>query len=243
MFIFLLALLGTVIAALHLGHLGSYLLLWIPLPFYAYSVAYGSVPIFIPVWWPFSYYNVRYGLELLPMFAIMIAVAAWSLSGIRVRRYGAVVSAAAVSLVAAGYISSFRGNSAAPYGVHSPLPGPICYREALVNSRIRLQVEQWLAPQLAQLPPSSRIGMQTSQYVGALQLAGVHLDRVVNESSYYSWDAELSAPAAVSDYVVTVEGDALAEAVARNPRWLTLIGEHVVPNGPRLALYRSSFRR
>ena len=44
------------------------LLLWLPLPFYAYSVAYGSVPIFIPVWRPFSWYNTRYGMELLPAF-------------------------------------------------------------------------------------------------------------------------------------------------------------------------------
>ncbi len=46
------------------------LLLWLPVPFYAYSVAYGSVPIFIPPWWPHSWYNTRYGLELLPAFAL-----------------------------------------------------------------------------------------------------------------------------------------------------------------------------
>ncbi len=46
------------------------LLLWLPIPFYAYSVAFGSVPIFLPVWWPHSFYNTRYGLEMLPAFAI-----------------------------------------------------------------------------------------------------------------------------------------------------------------------------
>ena len=46
------------------------LVLWLPLPFYAYSVAYGSVPIFIPIWRPFSWYNTRYGMELLPAFAL-----------------------------------------------------------------------------------------------------------------------------------------------------------------------------
>ena len=45
------------------------LLLWLPLPL-TYSVAYGSVPIFIPVWRPFSWYNTRYGMELLPAFAL-----------------------------------------------------------------------------------------------------------------------------------------------------------------------------
>ena len=57
------------------GNLWPLLLLWIPLPFYSLSVAYSGVPIFIPVWWPFSYYNVRYGLELLPAFAVFVALA------------------------------------------------------------------------------------------------------------------------------------------------------------------------
>src|SRR6201999_1336581 len=53
-------------------------LLWLPLPFYIYSVAYGSVPIFIPQLWPHSYYNSRYGMELLPALALYgwIALAA-----------------------------------------------------------------------------------------------------------------------------------------------------------------------
>ena len=52
------------------------LLLWLPVPFYAYSVAYGSVPIFLPVWWPHSWYNTRYGMELLPAFALGLGFAA-----------------------------------------------------------------------------------------------------------------------------------------------------------------------
>jgi hypothetical protein len=50
------------------------LFLLLPLPFYILSVAYGGVPIFVPAWWPYSYYNVRYGLELLPAFAFAIGV-------------------------------------------------------------------------------------------------------------------------------------------------------------------------
>ena len=52
------------------------LLLWLPVPFYAYSVAYGSVPIFLPVWWPHSWYNTRYGMELLPALALGLGFAA-----------------------------------------------------------------------------------------------------------------------------------------------------------------------
>src|ERR1035438_1055980 len=52
------------------------LLLWVPLVFYVYSVAYGSVPIFIPQLYPHSYYNSRYGMEMLPALALFACVAA-----------------------------------------------------------------------------------------------------------------------------------------------------------------------
>jgi hypothetical protein len=50
------------------------LLLWVPLAFYPLSVAYSGVPIFLPPWWPFSLYNARYGIELLPAFAVFCAL-------------------------------------------------------------------------------------------------------------------------------------------------------------------------
>jgi len=52
------------------------LLLWVPLGFYVYSVAYGSVPIFIPQLYPHSYYNARYGMEMLPALALFACLAA-----------------------------------------------------------------------------------------------------------------------------------------------------------------------
>src|ERR1039458_9723900 len=54
-------------------------LLWLPLVFYVYSIAYGSVPVFIPQLWPHSHYNSRYGLELLPALALFACVPAAAL--------------------------------------------------------------------------------------------------------------------------------------------------------------------
>ena len=71
-----LAVVGSLTAIARWGStsLAALLLLWGPLPFYAYSVAYGSVPIFIPLWWPHSWYNTRYGMEMLPIFAVSLAL-------------------------------------------------------------------------------------------------------------------------------------------------------------------------
>src|SRR4029077_3390279 len=51
-----------------------FLLLLIPVPFYGLSVAYGGIPIFVPRWWPFSHYNVRYGLQMLASSVVFLVV-------------------------------------------------------------------------------------------------------------------------------------------------------------------------
>ena len=66
------------VASIRRGFSLTVLLLWIPLPFYVYSIAYGSVPIFIPQLYPRSYYNSRYGMEMLPALAIyMVLMLSW----------------------------------------------------------------------------------------------------------------------------------------------------------------------
>ena len=81
-FLLTMSLLGTAwawLAARNRAFLWT-LFLWLPVPFYAYSVSFGSVPIFLPVWWPHSLYNTRYGMEMLPGFALGLAFASFLLS-------------------------------------------------------------------------------------------------------------------------------------------------------------------
>jgi hypothetical protein len=180
------------------------LLLWIPLPFYALSVAYGGVPIFMPVWWPFSYYNVRYGLELLPAFAVFSTLAVSflvSLTPIRALRLAWPL--AAVAFIAVSYASIWRD--------------PVCFREAWNNSRTRLGLERELADFVAAFPPHATLLMYLGDHVGALQQAGVPLRRVINEGNHRTWkqpvdlaglwERALADPARYTDFVVAFEGD------------------------------------
>ena len=101
------------------------LLLWLPLPFYAYSVAYGSVPIFIPTWRPFSWYNTRYGMELLPAFALftgcLIPVLLSRLP--RVRRYALLAS---LLLVVANSVVLLRARPVGLSGGSGQFAQPPC---------------------------------------------------------------------------------------------------------------------
>src|SRR5919108_2801371 len=74
------AILGTLLTLLLDIRLAPLLLLWISFPFYMLSIAYGGIPLFVPSWWPFSYYNVRYGIQLLPAAAVFFSLAVYFLA-------------------------------------------------------------------------------------------------------------------------------------------------------------------
>ena len=184
------------------------LLLWLPLPFYAYSVAYGSVPIFIPTWFPHAWYNTRYGMEMLPAFALFAAAAVEGLARWRPACRRWVLGAAAVLLLM---------NDGAL--LHA---GPLVYQEAVANSRTRIPFEQALADSLSRLPADATLLMVTSDHIGAVQRAGVPLRHIINEGDYYEWQPALTAPAQKAQFVVALDGDAVAGAVQQHPDGLVM---------------------
>ena len=188
--------------------LGAALLLWLPLPFYAYSVAYGSVPIFIPLWFPHSWYNTRYGMEMLPAFALFAAAALEGLMTWR-PRWSRWLTAGAFVLLLANAVALLRAR-------------PLVFQEAVANSRSRIPFEQALAQGLTTLPTGSTLLMVTSDHIGAVQQAGLPLRQIINEGDYYAWRPALEAPARSAAYVVALDGDAVAHAVERHPEGLEL---------------------
>lgn len=205
------------------------LLLWIPLPFYMYSIAYGSVPIFIPIWWPFSWYNTRYGMEMLPAFALFAGfLAAALLEAIRDGRPRAWRWALGAMLAV------IAGNSALVLRAR-----PLVLQEAYANSKTRIPFERELAAVLASLPPQDRIMMYTSDHIGAVQRAGIVLRRTLNEGDYFQWHDGLRDPAKAAQWVVATDGDAVAAAVKAMPDGLELVDVVCSTGQPCARVYRS----
>ena len=205
------------------------LLLWVPLPFYAYSVAYGSVPIFFPPWVPNAWYNTRYGMELLPVFALSLAFLVACLADWFARRRPSVARwapAAAALLVVAnnGFLLYKR---------------PLVLDEAISNSRHRVPFEVAYANALQSLPPNSIVLANTPEWVGAYQRAGFPFKRTITQADYEEWQAGLKNPAKVADFVVAIEGDRLTQAVADKPEGLTLINIVCSTHQPCARFYSS----
>ncbi len=224
----LLAYLGTglAIGRNRVSALPAALLLWMPLPFYAYSVAYSAVPIFIPVWGPFAYYNTRYGMEMLPAFALFPLFVAVMVTNYRPRW-----RTPALWMVAALMIANSLLLLCAT---------PLVLQEARVNASTRVPFEKALAKNLMFLPPEDTILMYTSAHVGALEDIGFPLKQTVNEGDDGQWDRAMQHPAAAANVVVAIAGDPVAEAVSRHPEGLQLMDIICSTGQPCARIYRSA---
>ena len=227
----ILSIVGTLAAAIRWRAQDGFitLLLWVPLPFYAYSVAYGSVPIFIPLWWPHSWYNTRYGMEMLPAFALSLALLTALLSGWVARRRPFIarwIPVAVALLIVADNAVLLRAQ-------------PLVLDEAIANSRTRIPFEVAYAHALELLPQNSTILAYTSDHIGAFQRAGIALKRTINETDYYQWEPALKDPAKAADYVIATDGDQVAKAIAAKPDGLTLINIVCSTGQPCARIYSS----
>jgi hypothetical protein len=226
---------GTFIVLLFQRTLWPLLLLWIPVPFYMLSIAYSGVPIFVPTWWPFSRYNVRYGVEMLPAFAVFVAIAAYGfIRFAATNRTRLAIAALFFVLPTISYVQVFR-------------TGPVSLAEAVINSRTRIALETELARHLEALPRTSTFLMYAGGHVGVFQQAGIPLARVINEGNHRPWrrpsdpeglwEKALQHPASYADYVIAFDGDPVTAGVERNE--LTTLAILRVTGQPQATIYRS----
>jgi hypothetical protein len=197
--------------------------LWTPVLFYALCIAWGSVPIYHPEWWPFSYYNVRYGLQLLPAVAVFTALACEFAINFFSQR--TVVYVAAL-LIGVSYFSVWYKT-------------PICLREAQANGRERMALEQELAARLKSIPSSATLMMDCGAHPGAIEMAGIPFRRVLRESNPPYWEIALTRPAQSADYIIAFPGDDVSRAVRLFPQGLEAIATIGTPSRPKAVIYRS----
>jgi hypothetical protein len=209
------------------------LLLWVPLPFYVYSVAYGSVPIFIPQLWPHSFYNARYGMNLLPALAVYGALAGERLD-VWLR-----AQAAGWPKLVARFWQPLAMMLCALNAVAMMYRVPLVLQEAKVNARTRVILERSLATALEEMPQNVPVMMALSAHVGAVQTAGRPLVSMVSENDSQSFDKALADPAHHAAYVIAIAGDAVAKAVAEHPYGLKELEVMCTTGQPCARIYQS----
>jgi hypothetical protein len=213
------------------------LLLWVPLVFYALSIAYGSVPIHVHTWWPFATFNQRYGLQLLPMFAVSTGVLTafvfllGELLGARGRHGGKLV-AALLALAVVSYASVWKAE-------------PQCLKEARRNWEIRNPLDSAVERIIGPLPKNSRFLMELGEHVGVMQQLGIPLRQVVNNENHRPWkrpsdpeglwERAVADPPRYVDFVIAFDGDAVDQRADKTN--LAELAEIHTTGQPRARIY------
>jgi hypothetical protein len=213
------------------------LLLWIPIPFYACAVAYGSVPIFIPPWWPHSWYNTRYGMELMPALALGLAFDAQMVFAVvrelkpsagSGRRQNVMIALLAV-LVGFNCVEILRQH-------------PLTYVEGTKNAAARRAYDVAIPPLLRSLlatRPNGVILMNTSLYPELVSRTGIPLRQTLNESDKQYFKAALADPAGHAAIVIAFGHDDVDRAIKAHPQGLTLVRRFTAKGQPPAAIYVS----
>jgi hypothetical protein len=208
------------------------LLLWLPVPFYAYSISYGSVPIFLPPLWPHSWYNTRYGIELLPALALGLGFAAqFALAAVREFK-------SRWTIYAAGGLAVLLALNACQMVWERPL----IYVEGAKNLEARRSYEEQIPPVLRALlaqRPGGAVLMVTSVYPEIVALTGIPLRQTINEGDYLGYRPALAAPAAHAAIVLAFDGDDIDRAVKAHPAGLTAIRRFSTAGQPAGTIYVS----
>jgi len=191
---------------------GVVILVWSPLVFYSLSLAYGSVVLHVPMWWPFAIFNQRFGLELLPLFAISAGLLIAYVPRRAIFRHQWQVAAPAVLLIVASYAFVWAAK-------------PLCWQEAWNNWKMRRGLDTAVELALREFPPNSRYLMDITEHVGIMERLGIPLRRVVNNEDQRpwvrptdpegTWERALADPGRYVDFVIAFEGDLVDKGVNR----------------------------
>jgi hypothetical protein len=213
------------------------LLLWFPIPFYAYSISWGSVPIFMPVWWPHSYYNLRYGLELLPAIALALGFCAQFVlaairefkQGLHGHRWQSRTVGALLALCLINSLQMLREH-------------PVVYVEGTKNIEAHRPYQLDIPPVLRGLlatHPGAPVLVINSLDPEIIALTGIPLRQTINESDLWIYDAALAAPASHAALILAFDGDDVDHAVHAHPEHLTVVRRFTAPWQPGATIYVS----
>jgi hypothetical protein len=161
--------------------------------FYLWSLQSGDTPIFIPEIFPFSHYNSRYALAVLPLFVVCSAALAAALPKLR-------------WVIPPLVLSWFLYQA------------PLVQREGTVNSESRRAWTHEVAVLLKnEYQPGTGILMPFGDLTAILQEAGIPIREAIHQGDKLEFDRATARPDLFLDtaWVIAQSGDKASNAMAR----------------------------
>jgi hypothetical protein len=218
---------GLILALWKRAWWGVALLAAIP-AFYILSVYSSGTPIFVPVLWPNSYYNTRYGIGALPLLAL-----------------GA---AAIVSVVPVRFTNIATGlvvlAAVSPWILYPRMDNWVTWKESQVNSDVRRAWTSRIAEVLrSEYRPGAGVLFSWGDLTAAFREAGIPLKETLHIGNGWQFEGAIARPDLFlrEEWIIAFSADPVASAVTKTWR----AGPHYdqvatvyVPGGPVIEIHR-----
>jgi hypothetical protein len=177
----------------------------VPLPFYINAMAYAAIPLYVPTLFPHTYYNLRYGLEMIPAVALLPSlVISWRLPN-KVR-YGLL----AVFLVVLG-----------AQGVSQLSRGPrelVVVKEGILNNPCRSKLEEAIIRYLRGRYDGQRVLVAVGKWPCVMPKVGIDYRQTISETNEKYWVKMRTEPQNWVEWIIRGQGDAVDELMHAYPQ-------------------------
>jgi hypothetical protein len=199
----------------------------LPAVFYVWSIHSSGTPIYVRTLWPHSWYNVRYGMVILPLLALGVAVVV------------EVVPASFRLVVAVALVAA----TLAPFALY-PAQNPVVWQEAFVNSRARRQWVSEAAEYLhSAMGPHETFFTNFGDLTAIYRTLDVPLRDTLTGDNDVEWDGAVARPDLFlhADWAVVMGGDTAQDVIEQawlhGPRY-DLVRQITVKGAPAVEIYK-----
>lgn len=186
------------------GRRSAALLLLVPLPFYIQAMAHAAVGLYVPTLFPFTYYNLRYGLEMLPGIALLPSFVV-SRPIARMTRLG--VAALFVGVITAQAVAQVGG------GLRD-LP---IVQESIRNSPCRKLLRKEVANYLRRVYDGKTILMASGKWPCLATRVGIDYRKTLTENNRRYWRRLRFGAGHWAEWILRRKGDVVDQLMNAYP--------------------------
>jgi hypothetical protein len=180
------------------------ILFLVSLPFYLQAMAHAAVPLYVPSLFPHTYYNLRYGIELLPAVAILPS---FLLSSRLSRRVRAAALVAMLGVVLGQAVSMLRGGA-------QEIP---IVKESVLNTPCQSKRQEAVSRFLRAHYDGQAILLAAGKWPCVMPEVGVSYRQTITENNRKYWGQLVREPQVWVQWIIRSEGDPVDGLMRAHP--------------------------
>jgi hypothetical protein len=202
----------------------------VPLPFYIHALAYAALPLYVPTLFPFTYYNLRYGVEMVPALALFPA---FLVPRGLPRRWRCGLLAFFVAVLAWQSYSLLAGGA----------EGLAVVKEGMLNTPCRSRRQQAMIGFLRDHYDGQRVLVAAGKWPCVMPQVGIPYRNTISETNRRYWHRLRPNAGRWVKWIVRGDGDAVDELMRAYPQAFAgfeLVERDSFSNEGSVAIYRKN---